>query len=102
MTYKVYLYTYPLPWAAAELGAFIILQVVQYNRLFVGTKGNKTENAGIMMIFCLLTVLTTLGAAYFLQFQTYVIILEALLLAFVVLLGLVELLIGFMTIVSFV
>ena len=101
MLYKLYLYTYPVHWAMLEIGLFVLLQVVQFLRLFVGAKGNKTENAGITFFFIFLTILTTLGAVYFLQLQTYVVIGEALLALAVLVLGLLELLLGFIALVEF-
>ena len=84
-----------------EAGAFVVLQVLQFLRLFVGAKGNKTENAGITFFFIFLTVVTTLIAVYFAQFQTYVVIGEALLVLAVLVLGLLELLLGFIALVEF-
>ena len=65
MLYKVYKYTYPLEWALAESGGILLLQCLQFLRLFVGSRGNKTEHAGVTVIFILLTLVTILGAAYF-------------------------------------
>ena len=66
MLYKVYLYTYPLHWALGELGLLILLQSLQFLRLFVGSKGNKNENTSVMFYFTMLTLLTTVVALYFL------------------------------------
>ena len=66
--YKVYLFTYPLHLALIEFFGLIILQLAQFMRLFVGSKGNKTENTTVMFMFICLTFVTCIGAAYFAQF----------------------------------
>ena len=101
MVYKVYLYTYPLHWALGELGLLILLQSLQFLRLFVGSRGNKTENPSVMFYFTMLTILTTVVACYFLLFQTYVIIFEGLVVVITLLFGIIELIMGFIALVEF-
>ena len=101
MVYKVYLYTYPLHWALGELGLLILLQCLQFLRLFVGSKGNKNENSSVMFYFTMLTILTTVVASYFLLLQTYVIIFEGVMIGITILFGIIELIMGFIALVEF-
>ena len=101
LLYKLYLHAYPVLIACAEVGLLIVLQMLQFLRNFVGSKGNKTEDASITVLFILLTLVTTALAFYFAVFQTYVIILEAVLVSGVILLGLIEILIGLVAFCEF-
>ena len=101
--YKVYLYTIPIQYPLIELGAFLVLQCLQFLRIFVGSKGNKTENSGIISWFLLLTLVTTglLGLFGFILL-TYVIALEGLIIVVALLLGVIELALGLFALVSFI
>ena len=75
--YKIYEFSFPIGIFFLETLAFIVLVLVQFMRLFLGSRGNKTESSTVTFIFILLTLITICGNLYFLQMQTYVIFLEA-------------------------
>ena len=54
----------------------LLLALVQFTRLFLGSRGNKTESSTVTFFFLLLTIATIIGNLYFLQLQTYVIVVE--------------------------
>mmetsp|Transcript_3065 Transcript_3065/g.7673 ORF Transcript_3065/g.7673 Transcript_3065/m.7673 type:complete len:143 (-) Transcript_3065:115-543(-) len=69
-----------LPYPANRLGpeVFLIFAVVIVNvvRLFLGSKGNKTENRVLLIIFIVLSLFAALGNIFFIIFQTYVLRIE--------------------------
>ena len=60
-----------------EVLVFVLLLMVQFMRLFLGSRGNKTESSTVTFIFILLTLGALCGNLYFLQMQTYVILWES-------------------------
>ena len=75
--YKIYQFSFPIGIFFLEALAFVILVLVQFMRLFLGSRGNKTESSTVTFIFILMTLGTICGNLYFLRLQTYVIFLEA-------------------------
>ena len=75
--YKIYQFSFPIGIFFLEVLAFIVLVIVQFMRLFLGSRGNKTESSTVTFLFILLTLLTICGNLYFIWMQTYVIFLEA-------------------------
>uniref|UniRef100_A0A6U4EE63 Transmembrane protein n=1 Tax=Phaeomonas parva TaxID=124430 RepID=A0A6U4EE63_9STRA len=55
-----------------DLAMLFLMTVLDALRLFLGSKGNKTEHAGALMWFIFLTVPICVGYAYLLTLQTYV------------------------------
>ena len=45
-------------------------------RLYIGSKGNKNESSMIMLLFLLCTVGSCAVNIYFVQFQTYVLVVD--------------------------
>ena len=68
LLYKLYLHSYPVMQALIDVTLLIVLQCLQFLRNFVGSKGNKTENASITLLFIFLTIVTTAAAYYFAAF----------------------------------
>ena len=74
--FKAYVYEYKDSLFWSETIGCWFLSLLQLFRLFVGSKGNKTERSGTMVIFIILTLICGIGMAYFLQAQSYVIVYE--------------------------
>ena len=77
MFYKIYEFSFPIGIFFMEILIFVLLMLVQFMRLFLGSRGNKTESSTVTFLFILLTLATLCGNLYFLQMQTYVILLES-------------------------
>jgi hypothetical protein len=60
-----------------------LLSLLQFFRLFVGSKGNKTERSGLMVNFILLTLICGAGMSYLLLAQSYVIVYEFIYMSFI-------------------
>ena len=76
--WKVYKFQFPIEVFFLELLIFIVLAFLQFTRLFLGSRGNKTESSTVTFLFLLITLVTFLGNFFFLSFQTYVIVIEVL------------------------
>ena len=76
LLYKIYLYSFPVGIFFLEVFIFGVLQIAQFTRLFLGSRGNKTESSIVTFFFILVTLVTILGNIYFVRVQTYVIMLE--------------------------
>ncbi len=50
--------------------------LVQLLRLFIGSKGNKTETSATTGLFIMTTLITVGANIYFLKFQTYVLVID--------------------------
>jgi transmembrane protein 216 len=65
-----------LPYPDSRLGIEIFLlfayELVEFCRLFIASKGNKTENIPNMIAFVLLSLFGVLANIYFAQLQIYV------------------------------
>jgi len=85
-----------------EVAIIFLLAIIEYARIFLGTKGNKTEQAGPLVMSLVLCLPALTGFAYFLRLQIYVtradLVLNGISMAFV---GL-ELLLSLLTIITFV
>ena len=77
--YKSFIFNFGAAYFVAELLGLTGLLALAYLRLFVGSKGNKTETSHVTAYFLLLTVCTCLANFYFLQFQSFVLRLDLLL-----------------------
>ena len=75
--YKIYMFSFPIAIFFLEVLVFVVLVLLQFTRLFLGSRGNKTESSTVTFLFILLTIVTAVGNLYFLQLQTYVIVVEA-------------------------
>ena len=76
MFWKIYQFSFPVGIFLIEMLLFVALVLVQFTRLFLGSRGNKTESSTVTFIFLILTVGTIIGNLYFLRLQTYVIVAE--------------------------
>ena len=74
--YKIYAFSYPVGIFLLEVIIFIALFIGQLIRLFLGSRGNKTESSTVTFLFLLLTLGTVVGNFYFIRLQTYVIVIE--------------------------
>ncbi|KAL3897595.1 MAG: hypothetical protein SGCHY_003313 [Lobulomycetales sp.] len=85
-----------------EISAFLVLVILQINRLWLASRGNKCEKAIPLAFSLVLGLVCTVGALYFCLWQTYIYyldwILNGLALSF---LGL-ELVLGSVTLVVFI
>ena len=65
-----------LPYPQSKLGPEIFLlfayEIVEACRLFVASKGNKTENVPNLIAFLVLSLFGVLANVYYAQFQVYV------------------------------
>ena len=89
---------YPAGTLSREFPYLLLLLASEAGRLFLGTKGNKTESSQETFIFGLLTLLSMPVPLYYLWWQTYVLrldrILNYILLAFQVVQFILALLTG--------
>ncbi len=72
--YKGYIFSYVAGYFVVEILGICALVVLQFTRLFIGSKGNKIESSKIMVMFLLCTVITCAANIYYIQFQTYVLV----------------------------
>lgn len=65
-----------LPYPANRLAPEVVLVfaclLVEAVRLFIGSKGNKTENHLLVIFFLVLSLFAALGNIFYVVFQTYV------------------------------
>jgi transmembrane protein 216 len=65
-----------LPYPSDKLGPDIFLlfayELVEYCRLFIASKGNKTENIPNLIAFIILSLFAVLGNIYYALLQVYV------------------------------
>jgi transmembrane protein 216 len=76
--YKTYAFTFPALRFSIEILALVVLQVIQFTRIYVGSRGNKLESSGTTALFILMTLGSMVGVVYFLALQTYVLKIEEL------------------------
>jgi len=55
-----------------EVSMVCLLPVVEACRLFIGTKGNKTQTIGPLLTFCVLSLPVLILYVYYVELQTYV------------------------------
>ena len=101
MFWKIYRYSYPIEIFAFEILLFVILMLIQTTRIFLGSRGNKTESSTVTFFFIMLTLLAALGNLYFLQVQTYIIVGEVLIGSIVLVFALLEFLFGIIAAIEF-
>ena len=99
--WKIYQYSFPLEFFLLEVGLFVLLACAQFMRLFLGSRGNKTESSTVTFFFLLITLGTLVGNLYFLGIQTYVIVAEALIGVVVIAFSLLEILFGIIAAIEF-
>ncbi len=63
---------YPKNAKGIELTILALLAIIQYIRLFLGLKGNKTESPNNMLWFLIITAPVIFAQVFFLCLQTYV------------------------------
>jgi transmembrane protein 216 len=89
------------PMLGLEVAIVFLLAIIEYARIFLGTKGNKTEQSGPLLMSLVLGVPAMIANVYFLRLQIYVtradLVLNAISIAFV---GL-EILLSMLTIITF-
>ena len=77
------------------------MTIVQFTRLFLGSRGNKTESSTVTFLFLLLTLATFVGNLFFLSMQTYVIVIEVLIGFVCVIFSALELIFGIIAAIEF-
>ena len=71
--YKGYYLPYPSSSSfGTEISLVCILPVIEACRLFVGSKGNKTQTIGPLLTFCVLSLPVLILYIYYIELQTYV------------------------------
>jgi transmembrane protein 216 len=91
MMYKAYKYNYNEIHFWPELLGLWALSGMQFLRLFIGSKGNKTEKSGITVGFVFFTLGCIAAVAYFCFAQSYVIAVEFIGCAIIILLEVLQL-----------
>ncbi len=77
--YKAYIFEYVGGYLTVEILGICALYGLQNLRLFMGSKGNKTETSHITIYFALISAITIAANIYYLQYQTYVLVLDVVL-----------------------
>jgi len=72
LVYKGLALPYPQSIYGAEIVFIIALVFIDFTRIFIGTKANKTLHFPSILFFLFLTSGLVLGCVYFLLWQTYV------------------------------
>eukprot|EP00698_Gefionella_okellyi_P022805 TRINITY_DN7614_c0_g1_i1.p1 TRINITY_DN7614_c0_g1~~TRINITY_DN7614_c0_g1_i1.p1 ORF type:complete len:141 (+),score=14.54 TRINITY_DN7614_c0_g1_i1:138-560(+) len=70
--YKAIMLPYPANVFGVEVGFFSVFCLVDIARLFIGDKGNKTEQTMPTVWFVVLSVITGIGGVYYMQLQVFV------------------------------
>ena len=99
--YKVYAFTFPARLFTAEVIILVILQLIQFLRIFIGSKGNKLEQSGTTSVFILLIFPSIIGGLYFIALQTYTLLLETLVGGLIIVLSLIEFIFACFAILDF-
>ena len=99
--YKAYAFNYVASYFVAELLGLLLLWALQHIRLHMGSKGNKNETSGAVVLFCGLSVLTIGGSLFYITSQTYVMIFDLVLGGLSVLCGLFEMVVGFVCAIKY-
>ena len=60
------------PMLGLEVAIVFLLAIIEYARIFLGTKGNKTEQSGPLLMSLVLGVPAMIANVYFLRLQIYV------------------------------
>ena len=79
--YKDFHFYYPADILAWEISMLVMLALMEVVRLFLASKGNKTESMRPMLWAILLALPIVTGYVWFLRLQTYVMRLEVILAA---------------------
>jgi transmembrane protein 216 len=74
--YKKYHFYYPANLIAWEASMLVMMGVMEVSRLFLASKGNKTESMRPMLWATILTTPVIIGYVWFVRLQTYVLRLE--------------------------
>ncbi|XP_064019351.1 transmembrane protein 80 isoform X1 [Pogoniulus pusillus] len=85
IVYKSQVFSYPDDFLAPDLVVLFVMAILEVPRLYLGSKGNLTEEEAPLGLSLVLTLGSVVLAVYFLAWQTYVlradVILNALLLS---------------------
>ncbi|KAM8807094.1 transmembrane protein 80 [Eudromia elegans] len=72
IVYKSQVFSYPDSFLAPDLVLLFIMAILEALRLYLGSKGNLTEEEAPLGLSLVLTVGSALLCVYFLVWQTYV------------------------------
>uniref|UniRef100_A0A8D0GKR2 Transmembrane protein 80 n=1 Tax=Sphenodon punctatus TaxID=8508 RepID=A0A8D0GKR2_SPHPU len=70
--YKSQVFSYPDNYLALDLALLFIMAILEAIRLYLGTKGNLTEEEAPLGVSLVITVGSVILSIYFLVWQTYV------------------------------
>ena len=90
--YKVYKFKIPTYLLELEILLLIILHILNQTRLYIAIKSNKTETTTFWSatFFVCFSILTICGFVFFLLLQTYVLLLEFLVVGIALLFSVIE------------
>ena len=86
---------------ALEITLVFVLAMLEYARLFLGSRGNKTEQTGPLLLFALLSAPALTINLYYLLLQVYVTRLDVIMNAISISLLCLELVLALLTILNF-
>ncbi|NXI56457.1 TMM80 protein, partial [Chloroceryle aenea] len=72
IVYKSQVFSYPDGFLAPDLTLLLVMAVLEALRLYLGSKGNLTEEEAPLGLSLVVTVGSVLASVYFLVWQTYV------------------------------
>ena len=99
--YKVYGLPYPDAIWEIEIVSLVLFFALQFIKIDLGSKGNKTEKSNITFLFVLLAILCIFCFVFFLILQTYVLVIEVVLNALGLLFCILEILFGIIRVCIF-
>ncbi|XP_019402859.1 PREDICTED: transmembrane protein 80-like isoform X2 [Crocodylus porosus] len=70
--YKSQVFSYPDNFLALDLALLLIMAILEAIRLYLGTKGNLTEEEASLGVSLVITVGSVILSVYFLVWETYV------------------------------
>ncbi|KAM9557455.1 transmembrane protein 80 isoform 1-T1 [Guaruba guarouba] len=72
LLYKSQAFSYPEDFLSVDLTLLAIMAIAEVLRLYLGVRGNLTEEEGLLGLSLVMTVGSVFLAVYFLVWQTYV------------------------------
>ncbi|CAI2382782.1 unnamed protein product [Moneuplotes crassus] len=95
LIYKSFELIYPSSVFELEVTFLILFWIWQLIKIFLGSKGNKTETNLTTLFFVILTIPSIFGFCFYMLLQTYVLVIEIILNAIGIFFCVLELIIGF-------
>ncbi|NWS49373.1 TMM80 protein, partial [Probosciger aterrimus] len=79
LLYKSQAFSYPEDFLSVDLTLLVIMAIAEVLRLYLGVRGNLTEEEGLLGLSLVMTVGSVFLAVYFLVWQTYVLKIDVIL-----------------------